>query len=199
MELTKNYWAHRRDPETGLQYVPKATVLHISGGDYKSTMAWIKNPRSSVSYNWVIYNGHAIEVVPEQHAAWANGHIVRPTWKGFVPAGLGGDAKLTPESEQSEGEKGHSLIVLDEDNLGGGNVIVNPNLYTISVAVINNGENPLWKDWQTWVTLNKQIRLRNNWKINSLNTVNHYEIKATKMCPRPWFTRFYLQLLTNLF
>jgi len=165
MEITKNYWRDRVDPETGKRYLPRALTLHITDGSYGSTMNWIKNPRSQVSYNYVVHDRGYVEVVHPRHAAWANGHVVRPTWKG--------------------------LLVED-------NEIVNPNLYTISVAVVNKGGVPKWSTWVHWVRLCKKLLKENNWDIDPMNVVNHYEIKSSKRCPRPYLTRFYLKILTGI-
>ena len=70
---------------------------------------------------------------------------------------------------------------------------VNPNLFTISVEVVNNGEMPPWRQWISWARGCKDIMDRNGITID--HVVNHYEIQGNKRCPRPWFTRFYLQLL----
>ena len=199
MEIrTNNYFRSRVDPNTGKQYKPEAVVNHITASGFLSTKNWIEDPRSFVSYNWIIHNGRAIEVVPEEHAAWGNGHVVNPTWTGLKRLGFGdtGDDFVTIEARQDQGEKGNSLILLETDKvLGAGNVIVNPNLYTVSVAVVTNGKHISWEDWQAWVKLNRQIRKRQGFELNEKQCVNHYEIKTTKTCPRTFYTRFYLQAL----
>lgn len=163
---TKHYWSNRIHPKTGKQYAPKALVLHITDGSFASTKNWIENPYSYVSYNWIIdKQGNVHRCVPEQHASWANGHVVRPKFQHF-------------EVERNQ--------------------IVNPNLYTISVAVENSGEVPPFKQWQAWVKLCDEILRRNNWSITPERVVNHYEIKSSKSCPRPYFTRFYLKLLSDI-
>jgi len=163
--VTNNYWKDRKDPETGKKYLPRAIVLHITDGSYGSTMNWIKDPRSQVSYNYVVHHNGVKEVVPEKDAAWANGHVVRPTWQG--------------------------LLVEDGE-------VVNPNLYTISVSVVNRGGVPSWNTWKNWVKLCREIRHRHGWDITPINVVNHFEIKSSKRCPRPYLTRFYLKLLSNI-
>lgn len=162
MEITQNYWKNRVDPKTDKTYTPRAIVLHITDGTYGSTMNWIKDSRSQVSYNYLVHDGKVEVVVAEKNAAWANGKMVRPTWKG--------------------------LIVEDGK-------VVNPNLYTISVAVVNSGAVPQWKTWVAWVRLCRDIMERHNWTVNDLQVVNHFEINESKKCPRPFCTRFFLKLL----
>jgi len=162
---TKHQWLNRIDPDTGKRHNPKAIVLHITGGSFESTKNWIQHPHSSVSYNWIICDGKIYECVPEQHAAWANGHVVRPKWSGI-------------KFENNEQ--------------------VNPNLYTVSVAVVNNGEIPTWRTWEAWVQLNREIRTRMNIGITPETVVNHFEIKTSKRCPKPYFTRSILKVLSDL-
>ena len=83
MEITKNFWRNRI--KDGKKYYPKYLCLHITDGSFEGTLAHIKRSASQVSYNWLFYKGEFIEVVPEEHAAWANGRAVRPTWKEYDP------------------------------------------------------------------------------------------------------------------
>lgn len=71
------------------------------------------------------------------------------------------------------------------------NLKVNPNLETITVEVVNSGEMPSWKQWTSWARGCKDIMKRNH----IFDVVNHFEINASKQCPRPWFTRFWLRML----
>lgn len=86
MSLSPNYWPDRIDPKTGIQYKPIALVLHITEGSSRSALGekrlgWFKDPKSQVSANWLVdEQANWIEVVPEKHAAWANGLVRNPTW-----------------------------------------------------------------------------------------------------------------------
>lgn len=157
--MTKHYWPNRIDPETKTEYGPKAIVLHITDGSSASTLNWIKDPRSYVSYNYIVdEQGKVIEVVDPRHAAWASGRIYRPTW-----------SELDPE--------------------------VNPNLYTISVALANSGGVPNWLQWKAWAELCRTICRDNGWPMDEKHVVEHREINSAKRCPAPYGTRFYLKLL----
>jgi len=114
----------------------------------------------------LIHDGEVDKLVSEEDAAWANGKMVKPIWKGLLV------------------ENGE---------------VVNPNLYTISVAVASTGEIPTWKNWVKWVQLCKEILNRYDWTVNELRVVNHFEINALKSCPKAWFSRFYLNLLIRYF
>lgn len=166
MATTSNFFSNRIDRKTGKQYKPIAMVLHITDGSYESTMNWIKDPQSQVSYNYIVHDGRVEQIVKERHGAWANGLVKRPTWKGFII------------------ENGK---------------IVNPNLYTISVAVANWGKVPVWKTWKAWRDLCEDIMQRHNLSVNDLQVVNHFEINNGKRCPRPFCTRHFLNLLLKFF
>ena len=70
---------------------------------------------------------------------------------------------------------------------------INPNLYSITIEVVNSGEIPPWKQWISWARGCKEIMDRHGFTVKDV--ANHFEINAGKRCPRPWFSRFYLQLL----
>lgn len=83
--MTNNYWKNRIDPKTGKQYKPTALVLHITDSSFQSAMGWFQDPHSNASSNWLIdTNGKWHMVVKESDAAWANGRLVNPTWKGII-------------------------------------------------------------------------------------------------------------------
>ena len=75
---------------------------------------------------------------------------------------------------------------------------VNCNLRTISIGVVNKGEFPNVQHWFKWARGCKQIMKRYNIPLNRSGVVNHFEIRSDKRCPRPWFTRRWLQLLWNI-
>jgi N-acetylmuramoyl-L-alanine amidase len=60
--------------------VPKAIVLHHSGGSYAGGVAWIKNPASRVSYHCLIAKDgrRTVFAMPEQRT-W---HAGRSEWRG---------------------------------------------------------------------------------------------------------------------
>jgi N-acetyl-anhydromuramyl-L-alanine amidase AmpD len=152
---TNNYWKDRKDPVTKEYYQPKALVLHITDSSFYSTKSWFEYPYSYASSNYVVdENGGWWECVPEQHAAWANGKKVNPTWTGLING-------------------------------------VNPNLYTISVEVVNKGQMPSWKQWISWAKGCKEIMDR----YPDIEVINHSEIHTGKTCPKPWFSKFWLNLL----
>lgn len=70
---------------------------------------------------------------------------------------------------------------------------VNPNAYSLTVEVVNQGQMPPWKQWASWARGCRE--LMEEFNIEMKDVVNHNEIHAGKTCPGPWFSRFYLQLL----
>lgn len=70
---------------------------------------------------------------------------------------------------------------------------VNPNLYSITVEVVNSGQLPPWKQWSSWAKGCRDIM--NRYELTIDDVVNHNEIHTGKSCPGPWFRRFYLQML----
>jgi N-acetyl-anhydromuramyl-L-alanine amidase AmpD len=60
--------------------VPKAIVLHHSGGSYAGGVAWIKNPQSRVSYHVLVApdGKRTVFAIPEQRT-W---HAGRSEWRG---------------------------------------------------------------------------------------------------------------------
>ena len=76
-----NYFEDRKDPDTGIRYKPEILCLHITDSGFWSTKFTLENPKSQVSYNWVVdTNGKWHNAVDEKHGAWANGLLVRPKW-----------------------------------------------------------------------------------------------------------------------
>ena len=82
---TNNYWPNRIDPKTKKQHNVEALVLHMTGaGGIWSAIRWFKDPFSNASSNYIVdRDGTIYEVVPEKHAAWTNGKVVRPTWSNI--------------------------------------------------------------------------------------------------------------------
>lgn len=70
----------------------------------------------------------------------------------------------------------------------------NPNQYTIGVELaLPDGQlMPSWKQWLAWAKLVKDLKLRYNAEL-----VNHNEIRADKICPGTWGSKFYANLLGN--
>lgn len=72
-------------------------------------------------------------------------------------------------------------------------ISINPNLYSVTVEVVNRGEMPSWNQWISWARGCREVMNRYNMDI--FDVVDHYEIAGNKTCPRPWFTRFWLKRL----
>lgn len=81
--------------------VPRAIVLHHSGGSYAGGVAWIKNPQSRVSYHCLVApdGRRTVFAVPEQRT-W---HAGRSEWRGkrdlnswSVGAAFAGDTYKQP-------------------------------------------------------------------------------------------------------
>jgi N-acetyl-anhydromuramyl-L-alanine amidase AmpD len=84
--------------------VPKAVVLHHSGGSYAGGVSWIKNPASRVSYHCLIAQDgrRTVFAIPTQRT-W---HAGRSEWRGkrdlnswSVGASFAGDSNKEPLTE----------------------------------------------------------------------------------------------------
>jgi AmpD protein len=84
--------------------VPKAIVLHHSGGSYAGGVAWIKNPASRVSYHVLVAQDgrRTVFAMPEQRT-W---HAGKSEWRGkrdlnswSVGASFAGDTNKEPLTE----------------------------------------------------------------------------------------------------
>ena len=79
---TYNYNNERK--KDGVAYYPTALVLHITDGNFDSTVSWFTSPRSQVSAHWIVNtDGKIYSVVDEADTAWHAGRVVRPTWEGL--------------------------------------------------------------------------------------------------------------------
>jgi N-acetyl-anhydromuramyl-L-alanine amidase AmpD len=68
-------------PHLGGNITPKFIVLHHSGGSHDGSRSWILDPKSKVSYHYLIAtDGSITQFVPENRAAW---HAGVSSWKGF--------------------------------------------------------------------------------------------------------------------
>lgn len=67
-----------------MMYAPEAIVIHITEGTSKSAIKWCHDPKSSVSYHYIIdEDGKIIELVPPENTAWHAGLVKNPTWKNL--------------------------------------------------------------------------------------------------------------------
>lgn len=65
-------WSRLREPRLGV-------MLHYSAGSYAGTLAWCRDPRAQVSYNWLISNDGKMSVIaPPSERAWHAG-VCRPS------------------------------------------------------------------------------------------------------------------------
>jgi N-acetyl-anhydromuramyl-L-alanine amidase AmpD len=65
-------WNAMREPRVGI-------MLHYTGGSFQGSVAWCRNPRSKVSYNWIIDVGGDEELLaPGTARAWHAG-VCRPS------------------------------------------------------------------------------------------------------------------------
>jgi N-acetyl-anhydromuramyl-L-alanine amidase AmpD len=89
--------------------VPKAIVLHHSGGSYAGGVSWIKNPASRVSYHCLVApDGRRTVFANPEQRTW---HAGKSTWRGrgdlnswSVGASFAGDTNkelLTPDAMES--------------------------------------------------------------------------------------------------
>jgi len=72
---TPNKWFGRNG------YNPEAIVIHITEGEFKGAKSWVKNPKSAVSYHYIINKkGKIAQIVKEKNSAWHTGIIKNPRW-----------------------------------------------------------------------------------------------------------------------
>ena len=66
-------------------FLPKAFVIHVTEGKFSSSTAWCLDPKSKVSYHFIIReNGEIWQLVETENTAWHAGLAVKPTWKGHT-------------------------------------------------------------------------------------------------------------------
>lgn len=62
----------------------KGFVLHRTEGSFMSGMSWTHNPKSQVSYHFIIdLDGIVYNTVDIKDTAWANGLVKNGVWKGL--------------------------------------------------------------------------------------------------------------------
>lgn len=82
-----NYTEGRKNPKTGVRYLPEAIVIHISEGTLESMRSWFGQDASDVSAHYgVDKDGDLDQYVDETDTAWANGRVIRPTWGLLKPS-----------------------------------------------------------------------------------------------------------------
>ncbi len=95
--------------------IPKAIVLHHSGGSYAGGVAWIKNPQSRVSYHVLVApdGKRAVFAVPEQRT-W---HAGVSSWRGkrdlnswSVGASFAGDTNKEPLADAAMASMAEYLV-----------------------------------------------------------------------------------------
>ncbi len=73
---TKNKWKGRKG------HAIQAVVVHITAGSFAGAESWIMNPKSQVSYHYMIdKSGIVHQYVSENDTAWHAGVIKNPKWK----------------------------------------------------------------------------------------------------------------------
>ncbi|MBT9164041.1 MAG: hypothetical protein DDT23_00030 [candidate division WS2 bacterium] len=91
--ITKFGYPQGRMGRGGLR--PTALVIHVMEGTINGTTSWFRrpissNPGSKVSYNYGVgKNGRIVCWVRDENAAWANGGIQNPTWRGLLKTASG--------------------------------------------------------------------------------------------------------------
>lgn len=70
-------------PNRGGRIIPKFIVLHHSAGSFAGGVSWLRNPKSKVSYHYLIdpETGDRVQLVWDSKRAW---HAGRSEWKGYV-------------------------------------------------------------------------------------------------------------------
>ena len=97
--------------------VPKAIVLHHSGGSYAGGVSWIKNPQSRVSYHCLVApdGKRTVFAVPEQrtwHAGVSSYRGKRDLNSWSVGAAFAGDTNKAPLTDATMISMGEYLLPL---------------------------------------------------------------------------------------
>lgn len=73
----------RLSPNKGGTIKPRFIILHHSSGSYAGGISWILNPKSKVSYHYLIdpETGNRTQLVYDSKKAW---HAGRSSWGGFT-------------------------------------------------------------------------------------------------------------------
>jgi N-acetylmuramoyl-L-alanine amidase len=143
---------------------PEALVLHIMEGTLLGTDAWFQDETSGVSTHYGIgLEGETHQYVDTQYAAWANGRVLDPTWKGIKPKDIGLYGQVEPIK------------------------YANPNRYTLSIEHEGHGEEP-WPDEMLQASLRLVRALCVSFRIpmDREHIIGHREIYAAKTCPGGW-------------
>lgn len=66
------------------RYAPEAIVIHITEGSSSSAIKWCHDPKSQVSYHFLIKeDGSIVELVQPENTAWHAGMVKNATWKNL--------------------------------------------------------------------------------------------------------------------
>ena len=108
--------------------VPRAIVLHHSGGSYAGGVSWIKNPASRVSYHVLVApDGRRTVFAEPTQRTW---HAGRSEWRGkrdlnswSVGASFSGDTNREPLTHDAMASMADYLMpLLDKYNLAQGDI-----------------------------------------------------------------------------
>jgi N-acetylmuramoyl-L-alanine amidase len=105
-------------PNRGDTIVPLYIILHHSGGSFEGGVSWILNPKSKVSYHYLIdpENGNRVQMVWDSKRAW---HAGRSQWQGrtglnshSVGIAFSGDTNKRTPSEIEIDSVAHKCVYL---------------------------------------------------------------------------------------
>lgn len=84
MKIIKNLSGNCQLGRSG--HSPIAFVLHMSEGSFASSLAWCKDPESSVSYHYLIAETGDIHLLVDPHnTAWHCGVVFKSKWPLLIP------------------------------------------------------------------------------------------------------------------
>lgn len=138
-------------------YRPKAVVIHVMEGTIVGSTAHFLNPKVFTSYNYGVgKKGKVVCWVKDENAAWANGKVQKPLWKGLIP-----NPKIPGQ-------------------------FINPNLYTISIAREGfNYELYTTEQYNSLLWIIKLMVEKWKIPISRQTIIGHYEIDSIgkPLCP----------------
>jgi len=74
-----NKWNNRKG------HAVRAIVVHVCDGNFRGCLDWTTDEVSQVSYHYIVRrDGHVVQTVKNEHAAWHAGRVVSPTWDGIL-------------------------------------------------------------------------------------------------------------------
>ncbi len=153
---TKNFTRAHRAP-TSIHWI----VIHVTEGGFAGTLAWLRNPASHASANFVVSRtGTIVELVPKRDIAWQAGNWVvnrqsvgiehvglTESPAGFTPAEYRASAQLAAYIART------SLMPIDRDHIIGHYQVPDPNDPLLGGGIDGHTDPGRFWNWSKYIRL----------------------------------------------